>query len=90
MIMRRESLVDEFIRTRLLEGGHRITINQDVKDSFIHAVCLIKDPVKRIEQVKEVFDAIRDRNIEEFERNNSKAEAEVLENEIESDAGIDI
>ena len=88
--MKRESLVDEFIRIKLNEGGHRTTINQEVKDSFIHAVCLIKDPVKRIEQVKEVFDAIRDRNIKEFERNNSKVEAEVLENKIESNAGIDI
>ena len=88
--MNRESIVDEFIRTRLREGGHRVTISKEVKDSFINAVCLIKDPVKRIEQVKEVFDAIRERNIKEFEKNNSRAEAQVIQNQIESEAGIEI
>ena len=74
--MIRENLVDEFIRTRLNEGGHRVRINPEIKEAFINAICLIKDPVKRQEEMKNIFDEIRERNLKEFERNSRRESIE--------------
>jgi hypothetical protein len=85
-------MTDEKIK-RLFEGGKRVTVSSDIKDAFIHSICLIPDPAKRLEQCKEVFDQIRDNNIKAYMKSHpevSQATAEVQENQDEAAAGVNL
>lgn len=82
---------DVLIERKLREGGPRRTINQEVKDSFVHAVCLIPDPEDRMKECKEVFDKIHDDNVKEYMKSHPEASQPTAEAQIgvdELEAGI--
>ena len=70
--MNRETLVEEFIRTNLREGGHRVNINPEIKEAFINAIFLIKDYERRQEYLEEILNEIRERDLKELEKRSRR------------------
>jgi hypothetical protein len=84
-----ESLVDGFIRLR--EGGHRVSLDPEVKSNFIHGILLIKDPQKRREVMAEIQKEVYDANVKDYLKQNpqeSQASAEANENTKQAQADL--